>query len=60
MVTVSKPQAWSKSIGQPPSEFWLNSLPVLAGEIPPNLRGTLYRICFSRTIFSFFSISSPS
>ena len=40
---VSKPQAWSKSIAQPASEFLLTSLPVLTGKIPPNLRGTLYR-----------------
>ncbi len=43
MVTVSKPQAWSKSIAQPASEFLLTSLPVLTGKIPPNLRGKLYR-----------------
>ncbi|MGF1540274.1 MAG: carotenoid oxygenase family protein [Pleurocapsa sp.] len=43
MVTVSKPKAWSKSVIQPASEFSLTSLPILAGAIPPKLRGKLYR-----------------
>jgi all-trans-8'-apo-beta-carotenal 15,15'-oxygenase len=43
VVTIAQPQAWSKAIIQPASEFSQTSLPILAGAIPVNLRGTLYR-----------------
>ncbi len=34
---------WSQAILQPAKEFNLTPLPVLAGTIPPELTGTLYR-----------------
>jgi len=45
MHTTSKPatQTWAKAIAQPAEEFSLTTLPILAGKIPANLRGTLYR-----------------
>ena len=36
-------RAWSKAIAQPASEFPLTPLPILSGQIPQGLRGTLYR-----------------
>jgi all-trans-8'-apo-beta-carotenal 15,15'-oxygenase len=42
VVTVAT-QAWSKATIKPASEFSQTSLPILAGAIPANLRGTLYR-----------------
>ncbi len=41
--TPSTRKAWSKTFAQPAEEFDLTPLPVLAGKIPPGLRGTLYR-----------------
>jgi all-trans-8'-apo-beta-carotenal 15,15'-oxygenase len=35
--------AWAGAIAQPASEFPATPLNVLSGQIPPNLRGTLYR-----------------
>ncbi|MGL4619642.1 carotenoid oxygenase family protein [Chroococcidiopsis sp.] len=46
MQTTTKPsttKAWAKAIAQPATEFSPTPLPVIAGEIPSNLRGTLYR-----------------
>ncbi|MES1024562.1 carotenoid oxygenase family protein [Gloeocapsa sp. BRSZ] len=45
MYTTSKPatQTWAKAIAQPAKEFSLTTLPILAGKVPANLRGTLYR-----------------
>jgi carotenoid cleavage dioxygenase-like enzyme len=46
MHTTSKPstqKAWAKAIAQPATEFPSTPLPILSGEIPENLRGTLYR-----------------
>lgn len=43
MTTVSKQKAWSKAIAQPASEFDLTPLSIIAGKIPADLRGTLYR-----------------
>lgn len=45
MHTISKvsTQAWAKAIAQPAAEFPLTPLPILSGEIPAGLRGTLYR-----------------
>lgn len=46
MTTTSKPlttKAWAKAIVPPAAEFPPTSLPVLSGEIPAGLRGTLYR-----------------
>ena len=40
---MSNHQAWSQAIAQPAQEFPLTPLPVLAGYIPPELRGSLYR-----------------
>ncbi len=34
---------WSQAIAQPAEEFPLKPLPILSGEIPDGLRGTLYR-----------------
>ncbi|PPS42664.1 carotenoid oxygenase family protein [Chroococcidiopsis sp. TS-821] len=36
-------RTWAKAIAQPAKEFPLTTLPILAGKIPANLRGTLYR-----------------
>ncbi len=36
-------KAWFGAIAQPASEFPETQLPILAGKIPPGLRGTLYR-----------------
>jgi all-trans-8'-apo-beta-carotenal 15,15'-oxygenase len=36
-------RAWSQAIAQPAQEFPQTPLEVLSGEIPPQLRGTLYR-----------------
>ena len=46
MQTTTKPsitKAWAKAIAQPATEFSPTPLPVIAGGIPSNLRGTLYR-----------------
>lgn len=46
MHTTSKPstsRAWSKALTQTAAEFLPTPLPVLSGEIPVGLRGTLYR-----------------
>ncbi len=43
MITASKLKAWSKAIAQPATEFDLTPLSIIAGEIPSDLRGTLYR-----------------
>lgn len=46
MHTISKlstKKHWGKAIAQPAAEFPPTSLPILAGEIPQGLRGTLYR-----------------
>lgn len=46
MHTISKQstqRAWAKAIAQPAKEFPPTPLPVLSGEIPASLRGTLYR-----------------
>jgi carotenoid cleavage dioxygenase-like enzyme len=46
MHTISKPsthQAWAKAIAQPATEIPPTPLPVLSGQIPTGLRGTLYR-----------------
>jgi carotenoid cleavage dioxygenase-like enzyme len=46
MQTTTKPftkKAWAKAIAQPATEFPLTPLPILSGEIPSGLRGTLYR-----------------
>lgn len=40
---MSTQKAWAKALAQPAAEFSPTSLPILAGEIPGNLRGTLYR-----------------
>lgn len=34
---------WAKAIAQPAAEFPLTPLPILSGQIPTGLRGTLYR-----------------
>ncbi|MDZ7959175.1 MAG: carotenoid oxygenase family protein [Aulosira sp. DedQUE10] len=39
----STKKAWSGAIAQPATEFPLTELPILAGDIPKGLRGTLYR-----------------
>ncbi|MDB9308051.1 carotenoid oxygenase family protein [Aphanizomenon sp. CS-733/32] len=39
----STKKAWSRAISQPATEFPATQLPILAGTIPPGLRGTLYR-----------------
>ena len=46
MYTTSKPstqKAWAKAIAEPATEFPPTPLPVLSGQIPAGLRGTLYR-----------------
>ncbi|MBE9044489.1 carotenoid oxygenase family protein [Pleurocapsales cyanobacterium LEGE 10410] len=43
MITTSKLKAWSKAIAQPATEFHSTTLSIIAGEIPLELRGTLYR-----------------
>lgn len=43
MITASKLKAWSKAIARPASEFAPTPLSIIAGEIPADLRGTLYR-----------------
>ena len=43
MITTSKQKAWSKAIAEPASEFDLTPLEVIEGEIPADLRGSLYR-----------------
>ena len=40
---LSRQKTWAKAIAQPAAEFPPTSLPILAGEIPTRLRGTLYR-----------------
>ncbi len=35
--------AWSRAIAQPAAEFDLQPLPILAGQLPTGLRGSLYR-----------------
>ncbi len=39
----SKKKAWANAIAQPAAEFPRTELPILAGNIPAGLRGTLYR-----------------
>jgi all-trans-8'-apo-beta-carotenal 15,15'-oxygenase len=36
-------KAWASAIAEPATEFAPTLLPVLAGQLPPGLRGTLYR-----------------
>jgi carotenoid cleavage dioxygenase-like enzyme len=46
MHTTSKPstqKAWAKALAQPAAEFPITPLPLLCGQIPAGLRGTLYR-----------------
>ncbi len=43
MITSSKHKAWSKAIATPAREFDSTSLSIIEGEIPTDLRGTLYR-----------------
>ena len=43
MTAISKPKAWSKAIAAPATEFDLTPLPIIAGEIPSDLTGSLYR-----------------
>ena len=43
MIVKSKLKAWAKAIAQPGEEFDLAPLSVIEGEIPVDLRGTLYR-----------------
>ena len=43
MIIKSKLKAWAKAIAQPGSEFEPTPLSVIEGEIPVNLRGSLYR-----------------
>lgn len=46
MTTTTKPstrKAWANAIAQPAQEFPLTPLPLLSGNIPEGLRGTLYR-----------------
>lgn len=43
MITASQTKAWSQAIAQPASEFELTPLEVIAGAIPSDLRGSLYR-----------------
>ncbi|MEM8720231.1 MAG: carotenoid oxygenase family protein [Cyanobacteria bacterium P01_G01_bin.39] len=43
MIAASKLKSWSKAIAQPASEFDLSPLSVIEGEIPTDLRGSLYR-----------------
>lgn len=39
----STQKAWAKAITQPATEFPPTSLPIISGQIPEGLRGTLYR-----------------
>ncbi|TAE61936.1 MAG: hypothetical protein EAZ87_00505 [Nostocales cyanobacterium] len=39
----STTKTWSKAISQPAKEFPPTPLPIISGQIPPNLRGILYR-----------------
>jgi carotenoid cleavage dioxygenase-like enzyme len=39
----STKKAWAKAIAQPAVEFPCTELPILSGNIPEGLRGTLYR-----------------
>lgn len=43
MIATSKSKAWSNAIAQPAAEFDLTPLSIIAGAIPSNLRGSLYR-----------------
>ena len=43
MITASKLKAWSKAIAEPATEFDSTPLLIIAGEIPSDLRGSLYR-----------------
>lgn len=43
MISASKQKAWSKAINQPAREFDSTPLSIITGNIPPDLRGTLYR-----------------
>ncbi len=43
MITSSKHKAWSKAIATPATEFDSTSLSIIEGDIPNDLRGTLYR-----------------
>ncbi|MEO1670115.1 MAG: carotenoid oxygenase family protein [Cyanobacteria bacterium J06631_2] len=43
MITTSKQKAWSKAIAQPAAEFNSTPLKLIAGAIPQDLRGSLYR-----------------
>jgi carotenoid cleavage dioxygenase-like enzyme len=40
---MSVKKAWSKALAQPAQEFPATHLPILSGQIPEGLRGTLYR-----------------
>lgn len=41
--STSTQKAWAKALAAPAQEFPATSLPILSGEVPTNLRGTLYR-----------------
>lgn len=41
--TVQTPMPWSKLFEQPTQEFGLTDLPLLAGQVPVTVRGTLFR-----------------
>ena len=41
--TIQQTTTWHKALAQPAAEFPLTPLPLLSGEIPVGLRGTLYR-----------------
>ncbi|MDB9378917.1 carotenoid oxygenase family protein, partial [Nodularia sphaerocarpa] len=46
MTTTIQPlthKTWAGAIAQPAKEFTLTPLPVLWGQVPEGLRGTLYR-----------------
>ena len=40
---LSNTKAWAKAIAQPAAEFPPTPLPVLSGQLPVSLRGSLYR-----------------
>lgn len=40
---LSTQPAWAQALAQPAQEFPLTPLPILSGNIPPGLRGSLYR-----------------
>ena len=43
MITTSKTKAWSGAIAKPATEFDSTPLSIISGNIPSDLRGTLYR-----------------